>query len=65
MINIIANANKYKAYIACQTKIDIINAIVELGLEKQIAHKMAGKKVANREDIVEKIINESLGLCNS
>lgn len=65
MINIIANANKYKAYITCQTKIDIINAIVELGLEKQIAHKMAGKKVANREDIVEKTINESLGLGNS
>lgn len=65
MINIIANANKYKSYITRQTKIDIINAIVELSLEKQIAHKIAGKKVANREDIVEKTINESLGLGNS
>lgn len=65
MINIIANANKYKSYITRQTKIDIINAIVELGLEKQIAHKIAGKKVANREDIVEKTINESLGLGDS
>lgn len=64
MINIIANVNKYKAYITCQTKINIIDVIMELGLEKQIAHKMAGKKVANREDIIEKTINESLGFGN-
>lgn len=65
MINIIANINKYKAYITCQTKTNIIDTIVELGLEKQIAHKMAGEKVANREDIIEKTINESLGLGDS